>query len=48
MPISGPDEEWQAALAGARAEEDARVAEAKRRAMRAYVRRLQTKKPRQP
>ena len=39
MPINRPDEDWQAALARARAEEDARVAEAKRRAMRAFVRR---------
>ena len=38
MPISRPDEDWQAALARARAEEDARVAEAKRRAMQALFR----------
>ena len=38
MQISRPDEDWQAALARARAEGDARVAEAKRRAMQALFR----------
>ena len=39
MPISNPgDPDWSAALARARAEDDARVEEAKQRARDAFVR----------
>ena len=41
MPIIRPDEDWRSAFARMREDEDARVEEAKRRAMRAYVRRLE-------
>ena len=39
MPISRPDEDWRSAFDRMREDEDAKVAEAKRRAMRAFVRR---------